>query len=61
MYISAASWDPEGSGVRLNPLPDLRFKAPTCLFVRFDYLRPINTISVIKVRVFLGGTTTKLG
>ena len=32
-----------------------------CLFVRFDSLRPINNLSVIKGRVFLGRTSTKLG
>ena len=31
------------------------------LFVRFDSLRPINNLSVIKGRVFLGWTSTKLG
>ena len=34
----------------------------TCfLFVWFDSLRPINNLSVIKGRVFLGWTSTKLG
>ena len=32
-----------------------------CLFVWFDSLRPINNLSVIKGRVFLGWTSTKLG
>ena len=32
-----------------------------CLFAWFDSLRPINNISVIKGRVFLGWTSTKLG
>ena len=32
-----------------------------CLFVWIDSLRPINNISVIKGRVFLGWTSTKLG
>ena len=31
------------------------------LFVWFDSLRPINSLSVIKGRVFLGWTSTKLG
>ena len=31
------------------------------LFVWFDSLRPINNLSVIKGRVFLGWTSTKLG
>ena len=31
------------------------------LFVWFDSLRPINDLSVIKGRVFLGWTSTKLG
>ena len=31
------------------------------LFVWFDSLRPINNLSVIKGRVFLGRTSTKLG
>ena len=31
-----------------------------CLFVWFDSLRPINKFSVIKGRVFLGQTSTKL-
>ena len=31
-----------------------------CL-VRFDSLRPINNLSVIKGRVFMGCTSTKLG
>ena len=31
------------------------------LFVWFDFLRPINNLSVIKGRVFLGWTSTKLG
>ena len=31
------------------------------LFVWFDSLRPINNLSVIKARVFLGWTSTKLG
>ena len=31
------------------------------LFVWFDSLRPINNVSVIKGRVFLGWTSTKLG
>ena len=33
----------------------------TVLFVRFDSLRPTNNLSVIKGRVFLGLTSTKLG
>ena len=33
----------------------------TWLFVWFDSLRPINNLSVIKGRVFLGWTSTKLG
>ena len=32
-----------------------------CLFVWFDSLHPINNLSVIKGRVFLGWTSTKLG
>ena len=32
-----------------------------CLFVRFDSLHPINNLSVIKGRVFLGWTSTKIG
>ena len=32
-----------------------------CVFVWFDSLRPINNISVINGRVFLGWTSTKLG
>ena len=32
-----------------------------CLFVWFDSLRPINNLSVMKGRVFLGWTSTKLG
>ena len=32
-----------------------------CLFVWFDSLRPVNNLSVIKGRVFLGWTSTKLG
>ena len=32
-----------------------------CLFAWFDSLRPINNILVIKRRVFLGWTSTKLG
>ena len=32
-----------------------------CLFVKFDSLLPINNLSVIKGRVFLGWTSTKLG
>ena len=32
-----------------------------CLFVWFDSLRPINNLSVIKGRVFLVRTSTKLG
>ena len=32
-----------------------------CLFVWFDSLRTINNLSVIKGRVFLGWTSTKLG
>ena len=32
-----------------------------CLFVWFDFLRPINNLSVIKGQVFLGWTSTKLG
>ena len=32
-----------------------------CLFVWFVSLRPINNLSVIKGRVFLGWTSTKLG
>ena len=32
-----------------------------CLFVLFDSLRPINNFSVRQGRVFLGGTSTKLG
>ena len=32
-----------------------------CLFVWFDSLRPINNLSGIKGRVFLGRTSTKLG
>ena len=35
--------------------------APPPLFVWFDSLRPINNLSVIKGRVFLGWTSTKLG
>ena len=31
------------------------------LFVWFDSLHPINNLSVIKGRVFLGWTSTKLG
>ena len=31
-----------------------------CFFVWFDSLRPINNLSVIKGRVFLGWTSTKL-
>ena len=31
------------------------------LFVWFDSLRPINNLSVIKGRIFLGWTSTKLG
>ena len=34
---------------------------PTCLFVWFDSLRPINNLSVIKGQVFLDWTSTKLG
>ena len=34
---------------------------PIILFVSFASLRPINNISVIKGRVFLGWTSTKLG
>ena len=34
---------------------------PIILFVWFDSLRPINNLSVIKGRVFLGWTSTKLG
>ena len=33
----------------------------TVCFVWFDSLRPINNLSVIKGRVFLGWTSTKLG
>ena len=36
-------------------------KQMVCLFVWFDSLRPINNLSVIKGRVFLGWTSTKLG
>ena len=32
-----------------------------CLFFLFDSLRPINNLSVIKGRVFLGWTSTRLG
>ena len=32
-----------------------------CLFVWFDSIHPINNLSVIKGRVFLGWTSTKLG
>ena len=32
-----------------------------CLFVWFDSLHPINNLSIIKGRVFLGWTSTKLG
>ena len=32
-----------------------------CFFVWFDSLCPINNLSVIKKRVFLGWTSTKLG
>ena len=32
-----------------------------CLFVWFDFLRPINNISVKQGRVFQGWTSTKLG
>ena len=35
--------------------------AQICLFVWFDSLRPINNLSFIKGRVFLGWTSTKLG
>ena len=31
------------------------------LFVWFDYLRPINNLSVKQGRVFVGWTSTKLG
>ena len=31
------------------------------LFVWFDWLRPINNLSVKQGRVFLGWTSTKLG
>ena len=37
------------------------FSFEVCLFVWFDSLRPINNLSVIKGRVFLGRTSTKLG
>ena len=30
-------------------------------FARFDSLHPINNLSVIKGRIFLGWTSTKLG
>ena len=33
----------------------------SCLFVWFDSLHPTNNLSVIKGRVFLGWTSTKLG
>ena len=36
-------------------------KGLVVLFVWFDSLRPINNLSVIKGRVFLGWTSTKLG
>ena len=32
-----------------------------CLFVWFNFLRPINNLSVKQGRVFLGWTSTKLG
>ena len=34
---------------------------PGVLFVGFDSLCPINNLSVIKGRVFMGCTSTKLG
>ena len=32
-----------------------------CMFVRFDFLRPINNHSVMKERTFQGWTSSKLG
>ena len=43
------------------PLVDCDLCYSLCLFVWFDSLRPINNLSVIKGRVFLGWTSTKLG
>ena len=47
-------WLDSGSGLRL-------YEGPDVLFVWFDSLRPINNLSVLKRRVFLGWTSTKLG
>ena len=45
--------------MNLNLMSQLRMLY--ILFVWFDSLRPINNLSVIKGRVFLGWTSTKLG
>ena len=37
------------------------YKQQRTLFILFNFLRPINNLSVIKGRVFLGWTSTKLG
>ena len=39
----------------------MRVGSQICLFVCFPSLRPINNLSVINGRVFLGWTSTKLG
>ena len=39
----------------------LSLKINNLIFVWFDSLRPINNLSVLKGRVFLGWTSTKLG
>ena len=42
--------------------PAIKYFPPkTCCFVWFDYLRPINNLSVKQGRVFLGWTSIKLG
>ena len=43
-----------------NDLVQAKFRTRVC-FVWFDSLRPINNLSVLKGRVFLGWTSTKLG
>ena len=54
------------STIRSHPITNLNFLYSKlfpiiCLFVWFDSLRPINNLSGIKGRVFLGWTSTKLG
>ena len=60
-FQQTIKWPLSGESVKLKPWSYTYWAYTFVLFVWFDALRPINNLSVIKGRVFLGWTSTKLG